>query len=222
MISNNTRYFISRRIDALIDRRINKEFQRRFHYDGHRSNRLQNILEYQEECQDIDKRITEQDLKNRVHELFNEILIDFLKSEDLIPKLSDPIIKLMFSTITESYKGGYTDTVLHLIMYRFCKDWQMWLKEKIWRMKPDIEVKIQDIAEFITERENSLPLLEAAKTFRRRTLEERMHIDPSGKIIEEVDMYGIMRYFGKSIGRDLQCLERHIREDFHLEEISVF
>src|ERR671918_2723333 len=164
MISNNTRYFISRRIDALIDRRINKEFQRRFHYDGHRSNRLQNILEYQEECQDIDKRITEQDLKNRVHELFNEILIDFLKSEDLIPKLSDPNIKLAFSTITKSYKDGYTDTHLYLIMYKFYKGWQAWLREKIWSIKPDIEVKIQDITTFITEKENSLPLLEVAKT----------------------------------------------------------
>ena len=145
-----------------------------------------------------------------------------MKSEDLIPKLSDPNIKLAFSTITKSYKDGYTDTHLYLIMYKFYKGWQAWLREKIWSIKPDIEVKIQDITTFITEKENSLPLLEVGKTFRKRTLEERMHIDTSGKIIEEVDMYGIMRYFGKSIGRDLQCLERHIREDFHLEEISVF
>jgi hypothetical protein len=89
MISSNTRYFISRRIDALIDRRVNKEFQRRFHTDRYRSDRLWNILEYQKKYQDIDKRVTEQKLKNQVHELFNENLIDFLKSEDRIPKLSD-------------------------------------------------------------------------------------------------------------------------------------
>jgi hypothetical protein len=223
MISSNTKYFISKRIDALIDRRINKEFHRRFHNDEHRSNRLRNILEYQEEYQGIDKRITEQDLKNQVHELFNENLIDFLKSEDIIPKLSNTNIKYAFRTITESYRDGYTGTHLYLIMYKFYKGWQTWLREKMWCIEPIIEVKIQDITEFITEKENSLPLLEAAKTVRKKTLEEKIHRDANGEIVfEEIDMYNLIRYFGTSIGRGLQGLERYIRTDFSLDEVRLY
>jgi hypothetical protein len=76
--------------------------------------RLRDILEYQKKCQDIDKRITEQDLKNQVHELFNENLIDFLKSEGRIPKLSDTNIKYTLSTLTESFRD-YARTYLYLL-----------------------------------------------------------------------------------------------------------
>src|SRR5918995_208517 len=114
MISSNTRYFMSRWIESLIDRRIDTEFQRRFHNDNHMVGRLRDILEYQKKCQDIDKRITEQDLKNQVHELFNENLIDFLKSEGRIPKLSDTNIKYTLSTLTESFRD-YARTYLYLL-----------------------------------------------------------------------------------------------------------
>ena len=223
MTNSKHKFFLTRRIDALINRRINKEFQRRFHDNELRSDRLRNILKYQEKYQDIDKRITEQDLKNQVHELYNENLIDFLKSEDTIPKLSDTNIKYTLSTMTNSYRDGYTRTYLYLTMHEFDKAWRTWLMEKIWSIKPVIEEKIQDITEFIIEKNAFLPLLEAAKTVRRKTLEERIERDANGKIVfEEWDMYEITRYFGTSKGLELQGLECRIRTDFNLDEVRLY
>ena len=54
--------------------------------------------------------------------------------------------------------------------------------EKIWSIKPVIEEKIQDITEFIIEKNAFLPFLEEAKMVRKKTLEERIHRDANGAI----------------------------------------
>jgi hypothetical protein len=108
-------------------------------------------------------------------------------------------------------------------MHLFDKVWRTWLIEKTWFIKPLIEVKIQDVTEFIIEKNAFLPLIEEAKTVRKKTLEERIHRDANGEIVfEEWDMYDFTRYFGISKGCELQGLERHIRTDFSLDEVRLY
>ena len=77
---------LSKRIDVLIDRLINKEFRRRLSRGEYGESvtdyYLKTFLEIQE-YQDLGRRVSLQDLKNQTRSLYVECLRDFLKSQDI-------------------------------------------------------------------------------------------------------------------------------------------
>ena len=87
MTDNNARkkYVLSRHLDALIDRLINQDFRRRLSKNDFNDGWLKKILDPKEheEYYDLDKSITEQDLRNEVRSLYFECLLDFLGSQDI-------------------------------------------------------------------------------------------------------------------------------------------
>lgn len=82
------KYIFSRRIEAIVDRLINKEFRRRQSKDkwGDVTDpHLKSLLDpsAQAEYYDLEKRVTLQGLKVEVRNLYFESLLDFLKSQDI-------------------------------------------------------------------------------------------------------------------------------------------
>jgi hypothetical protein len=226
------KYTLSKQIDTLIDRKISREFHGRLTSNetpvlskkigGQRDDRLRNFLQDQEKGKyvDLDKRISVQDLEKQTHNLYNECLIEFLRSRNivLVAQLKDKMVcsfdnkPVMIHTIR--YRCYPKLSALRIVMLDNGDDDK---KEQSWTILPIIEQKIKDIAELVVTKTIFLPALEAAKTVRKKTPEERIPRDANGKVeFEEWDMYNYIRFIGMTLGRDIQSLERHIRTDFEL------
>jgi hypothetical protein len=95
------------------------------------------------------------------------------------------------------------------------------IRSVITRVEPPIEVKIESIADLVVDKSAYAPLLEAAKTVKKKNPEERIHRDANGNEFIEFDMYGITQNYGTSIGLSLYYKERNIKTYFSLEEEMI-
>ena len=63
-------------------------------------------------------------------------------------------------------------------------------------------------------------MLEALKTVRKKTPEERIRRNANGEIeFIEWDKYTIVAYLGHELGKELFELEKYIRSNYRLEEV---
>ena len=224
------KYALSKRIDAIVDRRINKEFRRRLSKDKWgdvRDHWLQNLLDpkKQEEYYDLDERITLQDLKNEVRSLYFDSLMEFLKSENitLISQRYGTALcnfknmPAMFDVRPAINRGDYCSFTFLCFVTRKkpTEPVDIWICAQI---TPWIESKIQDIADFVIRRHKYMPLFEASKTVRRKTVEERTHLDANGRGFIEWDMYSYVQTLGHSMGKELFLAEKYIWSNYELEE----
>ena len=63
-------------------------------------------------------------------------------------------------------------------------------------------------------------MFEASKTIRKKTVEERTHVDKDGREFFEWDTYGLVQRLGEEAGRDLNYTEKDIRTNFKLTTLD--
>ena len=149
-------------------------------------------------------------------------LKDFLRSQDvtLIFQANDSVFGTFKGTpviidFLRTLNGGRYCSFTWLFLY--IKETHGWM-----RIEPWIEDKIKDIANFVIKMHSYLPLLEAAKTIRKKTSEEMIHRDANGEIMyQECDMYNYTRYLGHEVGRELSDAEGYFRSYFRMERYEM-
>ena len=105
MTDNNARkkYVLSRHLDALIDRLINQDFRRRLSKNDFNDGWLKKILDPKEheEYYDLDKSITEQDLRNEVRSLYFECLLEELSVKGYSQRRIADIMKISLALVND-------------------------------------------------------------------------------------------------------------------------
>ena len=89
------------------------------------------------------------------------------------------------------------------------------------QIKPWIEDMIENIADFVIRRHSYMSVFEVSKTIKKKTDEERIHVDVKGRKFIEYDMYDFTRYCGHKLGKELFGAEKYIRSNFKLEDYTL-
>ena len=219
MIKTTLGNHIDTRISKIIDKEIQIRLGKPAREWKRRDYRLDNILKR--------KEITLQEIKEHMHDLYNECLLDFLREKHRASRFI--VIKKCLACILEDKKqmaaimcNGYLDCKPRLsllsIHTKLIED--VYNKNPVLKtffIYPAIELKIMSIADFVIKKQINTHLIEMTKGMRYKTEEERTHRDTNEKsTFFEFDMYGIAKYFGQETGRELKYEEENVRNDFKI------